>query len=146
MDLISKFTVKPLLITVAVLLVALVAQGITLHIANNNKENAIVTRDAALGQLSDAVASRETYKQSATDWQTTANNIKLKLDAANAENARVAGDNQKAIKNARDRAARLERELASQQSRIQKAKSNPECVNFLEMKICPELRSSSPLP
>lgn len=146
LNIMSKFTVKPLLIAIAVLFVLLVAQSIRLRISHSSLTVAEAERDTATTQLKGANEKAAAQEQSAKDWKQTAFNTRERLIAANKENQRLAAANEAALESVQQRNARLAEELRKTKTKYDKLRSIPECQRFMEIPLCPEIRSAASSP
>lgn len=140
----KALTVKPLLITIAILVATNLSLGIAWRMAAAERDGAVATADAASKLEQAALDRADELAATNGEWQGTVEVLNKRLGAAQQENSRLREDNRLALETARkriDEAERTRRQAIAQ--RDARAAKDPGCRAFLEMPLCPALQAAA---
>lgn len=143
---VEGLAIKPVLIGSAILVAALAiglgVQTVRLAGAQSKEATAKADLEVARGKLVTANDNVKSAQTSADGWKAAALRMKALFEQAQAENSRIDRENDDAISKGAAREQRLRAELSALQQSRRGALSDPKCAQFLEMPLCPALRSS----
>jgi cell division protein FtsL len=147
-SLLAKFTVKPLLWSSGMLLLACIGLSLALVVANSKRDTAQAERDTAIAERDTAVTEREAHKQRSGELQLAnaaygdvVKELQAALKEAQGENRRISAEGQRAIAAAQAEAADADRTLKAFTAQFQAESRKPNCARALAAlgQACPAL-------